>query len=76
MSRCDDLLTRARQNPSGLRFTELCRLAECHGFEFARQKGSHRIYRRAGRLMSFQEVRGMAKEYQVRQLLAAIEDLE
>ena len=44
---------------------------------FAREKGSHRLYKRpaAPRPMNFQEgENGTAKTYQVRQLLAWIEE--
>lgn len=60
-----------------MRFSELCQLAECYGFELARQRGSHRIYKKPGRreLMNFQDDAGKAKEYQVKQLLSAIEEL-
>ena len=77
MPKCDELLRRARANPAGLRFAQLCQLAECHGFQFARQRGSHRVYRHATArtIMTFQEVNGMAKPYQVRQLLDVIDDL-
>ncbi len=61
----------ARNNPGGLRFSDLCRLAEAFGFELQRQKGSHRIYAHDGlrQIMNFQDDRGSAKAYQVRQLL-------
>ena len=77
MSRCAELLEKAKQNPAGLRFAELCKLAECHGWVFARQKGAHRLYVRPAtqRPMNFQEgEKGTSKTYQVRQLLAWIED--
>ncbi|MEX2181736.1 MAG: type II toxin-antitoxin system HicA family toxin [Gemmatimonadaceae bacterium] len=56
----------------------MCTLAECFGWTFDRSSGSHHIYKRLGdrRLMNFQEVRGMAKPYQVRQLLRAIDLLD
>ena len=74
---CKRLLRRARQAPESIRFDEICRLAECHGFERARQKSTHVLYKRAGcmRVMNFQNVNGMAKPYQVRQLLRAIDEL-
>jgi hypothetical protein len=77
VTRCADLLARARANPASLRFAEACTLAECHGWVLARQRGSHRIFRRPGtpRLLNLQDVRGMAKAYQVRQLLAAVDDV-
>ena len=77
MTRCDDLHARARANPASLRFTEACTLAECFGWVLARQRGSHRIFQRPGsmHLLNLQDVNGMAKPYQVRQLLAAIDDV-
>jgi hypothetical protein len=77
MGRCETLLENALNNPAGLRFTELCGLAECFGFARSRQRGSHIIYKRPGyaRAMSFQDVGGMAKPYQVRQLLNALREL-
>lgn len=73
----EKILERARRSPSSLRFAELCQLAEAYGFEFARQRGSHRVYKRPGErgLMNFQERRGgQAVEYQVRQLLSWIDE--
>jgi hypothetical protein len=77
MATCRSLLEAAQGNPAGVRFTELCQLAECFGWEFARQKGDHRLYKRSGtkQLMNFQDSDGKAKVYQVRQLLAVIDDL-
>ena len=68
MGKREDLLEKAQTNPAGIRFGESCRLAECYGFEKARQKGSHHINERSGydRLLNFQSARGMAKPYQVR----------
>ena len=60
-----------------MRYAELVSLAECYGFTLNRQKGSHAMYTRKGfaRLMVFQDVKGMAKAYQVRQLLDALREL-
>ncbi len=77
LRRCSELLGKARLNPAGLRFADLCRLAECHGWRFARQKGAHRLYVRLGaqRPMNFQVGdKGAAKAYQVRQLLNWIDE--
>jgi hypothetical protein len=79
MSDCDKLLAHARNSPGNLRFEEVCQLAECHGFVFARQKGtSHRIFKhpKFRDVMNFQSDRGKSKTYQVRQLLDAITELE
>jgi hypothetical protein len=83
MDKCDKLLQKARRSPSNLGFEEVCRLAECFGFVFKRQDGtSHRIYGHPklspsmGGFMNFQNDKGKAKAYQVRQLLRAIENLQ
>lgn len=78
MGRCQKIYQRARASPANLRFEEACRLAECFGFQFARQRGtSHRIYKYPGwvGLLNFQSVNGEAKDYQVKQLLDAVEEL-
>ena len=77
MPDCARLLEYARNNPAGLRFSELCQLAECYGFVFDRQVGSHRQYKRRGvrRLVNLQDDHGMAKSYQVRQVLRVIASL-
>ncbi|MBI5597360.1 MAG: type II toxin-antitoxin system HicA family toxin [Elusimicrobia bacterium] len=69
--RPEKLLDKARRNPAGLRFSELCKLAEAFGFALQRQKGSHRIFTldRLREIMNFQDDSGKAKAYQVRQLL-------
>ena len=77
MDWCQRLLEKARDNPSGLRFRELTELAGCFGFYLARQKGSHHIFKREGygKLLNFQDSGGMAKTYQVRQLLSVLQEL-
>ncbi|MBI5013878.1 MAG: type II toxin-antitoxin system HicA family toxin [Deltaproteobacteria bacterium] len=75
--RCRELLAKARQHPSGLRFAELCRLCECIGMACVRSRGSHRIYRRESApvfSLSAQEGKnGEAKPYQVRELLELVD---
>jgi len=58
-----------------VRFEELCQAAESFGFKFKGGKGSHRIFVREGikELLNFQDVRGKAKPYQVRQFIKLIE---
>lgn len=79
MGKCADLLAKARNNPKGLRFDDVCALAECAGFFFDRQKGSHMIYKRSGYIehINFQRTKdGKAKAYQVRQVLRHIDALD
>lgn len=71
MARCEKLIEKAVRNPGSLRFAEATRLAECLGFVLRRTRGSHHIFVREGeRPVSLQpDGGGMAKAYQVRQLL-------
>lgn len=79
MAGCEDLWAKAKANAASLKFEEACKLAECAGFVFARQRGtSHRMYKRPKyiRMVNLQPDRsGMAKRYQVQQLLDAIDEL-
>lgn len=81
MSRCSKLLDKATNSPKNLRFEDLCALAECYGWVFQRQCGSHHIYMHPGPgnrtcyMMNFQSRHGRAKPTQVKQLLEAIEAL-
>jgi hypothetical protein len=76
MSKCDDILALARNDRTSLRFSQLLALAACHGLVERRRKGSHVILSRAGlpRPIPVQEGQnGMAKAYQVKQILAVID---
>ncbi len=77
MANCKKLLEKISNNPLGVRFADLTKLLECHGFELGRHKGtSHRIYTHPGinRPLNIQNTSdGKAKPYQVRQVLEAIE---
>ena len=57
------------------RFEEACALARGFGFRLSRVRGSHHIFAHEGvrELVNLQEVRGMAKPYQVKQLLQLVE---
>jgi predicted RNA binding protein YcfA (HicA-like mRNA interferase family) len=69
------LLEKALNSPQSLRFSEVLKLAQAFGFQLDRISGSHHILRRAGipELVNVQNVGGMAKTYQVRQLLKLVE---
>ena len=72
-------LNALRRNPKGVRFLDLCRICDEY-FGEPRQKGtSHRVYRTpwpGDPRVNIQDHRGMAKAYQVRQVVKAIEKLE
>ncbi|MDE0034256.1 MAG: toxin HicA [Deltaproteobacteria bacterium] len=73
------LLETLRQNPKGVRYADLVKLCD-HYFGEPRQKGtSHRVYRTpwpGDPRVNIQNDKGMAKAYQVRQVIKAIEKLE
>lgn len=73
-----DILATMRWNPKGVSFNDLCKVCD-HFFGEARQSGgSHRIYKtpwRGDPRVNIQNDKGMAKAYQVRQVLKAIERL-
>lgn len=75
MTRRQKLIEKIRNNPGGIRFQEICRLAEQLGFTKRGGKGSHIVYEKDGveEILTFQDRNGMAKPYQVKQLLAVIE---
>lgn len=68
-----------RDNPKGIKFSDLCKICG-HYFGEPRQIGSsHRIYKTpwpGDPRVNIQNNKGMAKPYQVRQVLKAIERLE
>ena len=69
----------ARKNPKGVRFADLAKLCEAHFGKPRRRRGSHHVYRmpwQGDPRVNIQSDKGMAKEYQVRQVLKAIDRLE
>ena len=79
MPKIADLVANMKRNPKGIRFQDLCKVCD-HYFEEARQSGSsHRIYKtpwQGDPRVNIQNDKGMAKAYQVKQVLKAIERLE
>jgi hypothetical protein len=79
MAQVEEILAQMRRNSKGIRFGDLCQVCDFF-FGKARQRGSsHRIYQMpwAGDpRVNIQNDKGMAKAYQVKQVLKAIERLE
>lgn len=74
-----NILRAMENNPKGIRFKDLCQVCE-HYFGPARQgSSSHRIYKTpwpGDPRVNIQNDKGMAKAYQVKQVLKAIRKLE
>ena len=79
MADVEDIVVRMRQSPKGIRFRDLCKVCDFF-FGDARQSGSsHRVYKtpwQGDPRVNVQNTRGIAKAYQVRQVLRAIDRLE
>lgn len=79
MTQPKDILAQMRRNPQDIRFSDLCRVCD-HYFGDARQgSGSHRVYKTpwcGDPRVNIQNRRGLAKAYQVKQVLRAIERVE
>ncbi|MGD9161210.1 MAG: toxin HicA [Desulfobacteraceae bacterium] len=75
----EKILKNMRQNPQNIRFNDMCKICDYY-FGEPRQKGtSHRIYKVNWiypPLINIQGHKGKAKEYQVRQVVWAINKLE
>ncbi len=75
----DRILNRIRRNPKSVRFRDLLKVCD-HYFGQPRQRGgSHRVYRtpwQGDPRINIQNEKGMAKAYQVKQVLAAIDKME
>ena len=79
MANIQDIVGAMKVNPSGIRFTDACKVCDYY-FGMARQKStSHRIYKMpwpGDPRVNIQNDKGKAKEYQINQILKAIKRLE
>ena len=78
MARAKNRIGAMRANPKRVRFADLVALCRVHFGEPRKTSGSHQVYRTpwAGDpRVNIQSFHGLAKPYQVRQVLAAIERL-
>jgi hypothetical protein len=75
----EDLLEKMISNPKGIRFQDLRQVCDFFFGEARHKSSSHRIYKtpwQGDPRVNIQNDKGMAKAYQVRQVLKAIERLE
>lgn len=79
MTKVEDIVAAMRKSPKNIRFRDLCKVCDYY-FGEPRQKGSsHRVYKTpwpGDPRVNIQNHKGMAKAYQVRQVLKAIDKLE
>jgi len=79
MSKLRNIVDNMRDNPLGIRFTDLCKVCDFY-FGRARQaSGSHRVYKtpwNGDPRVNIQNNKGWAKAYQVKQVTKAIARME
>ena len=79
MTKVEDVIAAMRSNPKGIRFQDLCKVCDSLFGEARQKSSSHRTYKtpwQGDPRVNIQNDQGMAKAYQVRQVLKAIERLE
>ncbi|MFH1154775.1 MAG: type II toxin-antitoxin system HicA family toxin [Pseudomonadota bacterium] len=69
------ILQRILAGSKNIRFADIVNLVEGFGFTLSRTDGSHHIFARPDipELVNLQNVRGQAKQYQIRQFLKLVE---
>ena len=73
------ILEALRNNPQGARFADLVKVCDAYFGDPRQRSTSHRVYRTpwpGDPRVNIQNSKGMAKTYQVRQVIKAIEKLE
>lgn len=79
MANINELIIALQQNPKNVRFSDLCKICDHYFGEPRKKKSSHRVYKtpwQGDPRVNIQNDRGMAKAYQVKQVLLAIEIME
>lgn len=79
MSTIEDTLAWMRRNPKGVRITGLCRVCERFFGKARQHRTGHRVYKtpwEGDPRVNVQNSKGMAKTYQVRQVIKAIERVQ
>ena len=79
MAKIEDIIAEMKRNPKGIRFQDLCKVCDTLFGEARQKSSSHRIYKtpwQGDPRVNIQNDKGMAKAYQVKQVLKAIDRLE
>ncbi len=79
MAKVEDIVAKMKRNPKGIRFRDIQKVCDFYFGEARQKSSSHRIYKTpwsGDPRVNIQNDKGMAKVYQVRQILKAIDRLE
>jgi predicted RNA binding protein YcfA (HicA-like mRNA interferase family) len=76
MGRKQKLLAKVLAGSKNIAFADAVLLVEAFGFTLARVSGSHHIFEHpdVAAIVNFQNVKGQAKPYQIRQFLRIVEE--
>jgi len=72
-------LNAIKENPSNVRFSQLCKICDFYFGKPRQSSTSHRVYKtpwKGDPRVNIQNKKGKAKAYQVKQVIKAIEKLE
>ena len=79
MAKIDEIILKMKQNPRGIRFSDLRKVCDHFFGEPRKSASSHRVYKtpwQGDPRINIQNDKGKAKSYQVKQVLLALEKLE
>ncbi len=79
MPKIDEIICKMKQNPTGIRFSDLSKVCDQFFGKPRKSSGSHRVYKtpwQGDPRINIQNNKGKAKAYQVTQVLLALEKLE
>ncbi len=79
MSKIDEITLKMKENPRGIRFSDLCKVCDHFFGEPRKSVSSHRVYKmpwQGDPRINIQNKKGKAKSYQVKQVLLALDKLE
>jgi len=80
MADVDPIVHKMKENPKGIRFSDLCRVCDYYFGDARQQNSSHRVYKTPWigdpRVNIQKDKNNMAKAYQVKQVLKAIVKME
>jgi hypothetical protein len=79
MATIADILKDMRNNPNGIKFKDLCKVCDHYFGEPRQASTSHRVYKKPWKgdpRINIQSFKSMAKPYQVRQVIKAIDKLQ
>lgn len=79
MGKIENIVAKMRRNPKGIRFEDIQKVCAFYFGPPRQQSGSHCVYKTpwsGDPRVNIQNAQGLAKAYQVRQVLRAIDRLE